>query len=138
MHQSFGTDVPLPKLPTMHGTDEQLAYEILNAARTVHETLGPGFVEPVYNKALGFELRNRGLIVEREKLIRVVYGSSVVGRHYLDLIVDNRAILELKASRAIIPVHEAQMRSYLTATSYPFGVIVNFGSIELEWKQISR
>ena len=122
----------------MERTNEQLTFEIVQAARAVHEALGPGFVEPVYNKAFSLELRNRGLIAEREKLIRVVYASCVVGRHYLDLVVENRAIIELKATRAIIPVFEAQMRSYLTASPYLFGLIVNFGMTELEWKEVPK
>jgi GxxExxY protein len=119
-------------------TDELLTTEIIQAARAVHQALGPGFLERVYNKAFGLELRNRSLIVAHEKLIRVVSASRIVGRHYFDPVVDDRAILELKATRAIIPFHEAQIRSYLTATQYPFGIIINFGAIELEWQQISR
>ena len=61
-------------------TDEQLVFEIIEAARAVHAVLGPRFVEAVYNKAFGIELRNRSLAVEREKIIRVLYGSVVVGR----------------------------------------------------------
>jgi GxxExxY protein len=119
-------------------TDDQLTFEIVRAARAVHEALGPGFVEAVYHRSFGLELRNRGLVVEREKLIRIIYISSVVGRHYLDLVVDNRAIVELKASRAIIPLFEAQVRSYLAATEYAFGLIINFGGMELEWKAVTR
>jgi GxxExxY protein len=119
-------------------TDEQLTFEIVQAARAVHEALGPGFVEAVYHRALGLELRNRGLVVEREKLIRIMYGSSIVGRHSLDLLIDSRTIVELKASRAIIPLFEAQVRSYLAATEYGFGLIINFGGMELDWKIISR
>jgi GxxExxY protein len=119
-------------------SDEQLAVEIIHAARAVHDTLGPGYVEAVYNKAFGLELRCRGFIVQREKLIRVIYGSQVVGRHYLDVVVENRAVVELKATRVIIPIYEVQMRSYLTATEYKFGLIVNFGNLGLEWKQIVR
>src|SRR5438105_431675 len=122
----------------MNRTDEQLTNEIIQAARTVHATLGPGFVEPVYNKAFGIELRNLNLTVEREKIIRIIYGSAVVGRHYLDLVVEGRAVLELKASRSIIPVFEAQVRSYLTASDYSFGLIINFGTIDLDWKYIGR
>src|SRR5437764_1220222 len=121
----------------MQRTDEQLAVEVIQGARAVHEALGPGFVESVY-KAFALELRTRGLIVEREKLIRIVYPSSVVGRHYLDLVVECRAVLELKSTRAIIPVYEAQMRSYLAATEYPFGLIINFGTTELEWKTVPQ
>src|SRR5215831_5873476 len=107
IYQRITTGLSFAPCVAMHATDEQLSIEILNAARSVHNALGPGFVEPVYNKALGVELRNCGLAVEREKLIRVVYASSVVGRHYLDLVVENRAIVELKAMRTIIPIHEA-------------------------------
>jgi|SRR5579884_1995203 len=117
-------------------TDEQLTLEIVNAARAVHSALGPGFVEGIYSRAFGLEMRERDLIVQREKLIRIIYGSSIVGRHYLDLVVENRAIVELKSARAIIPVHEAQVRSYLAATAYPFALIINFGTTELEWKHI--
>ena len=121
----------------MHtGSDERVAFEIVQAPRTVHEALGPGFVEAVYNRAFAVELRNQNLIVEREKLIRVVYGSCVVGRHYLGLVVEGRAIVELKATRAIIPVYEAQMRSYIAATKHAFGLIINFGSLELEWRYV--
>ncbi len=120
----------------MTGSDEKVTLELVHAARVVHEALGPGFVEAVYNKAFAVELRNRNLIVEREKLIRVVYGSCVVGRHYLDLVVEGRVIVELKATRAIIPVYEAQMRSYLAATAFAFGLIINFGTLELEWQHV--
>jgi GxxExxY protein len=118
------------------GSDEKVTLELVHAARVVHGALGPGFVEAVYNKAFAVELRNRNLIVEREKLIRVVYGSCVVGRHYLDLLVEGRVIVELKATRAIIPVYEAQMRSYLAATAFAFGLIINFGTLELEWQHV--
>lgn len=116
--------------------DEQLIYEIVQAARNVHVSLGPGFLESVYCKAFLWELRDRILTAEREKIIKIVYGSRVVGRHYLDLVVENRVIVELKACRGIIPLHHAQMRSYLTATSYPFGLIINFGLAELEWERV--
>lgn len=119
-------------------TDDQLTLEIIAAARTVHKELGPGFVEPIYNKALGLELKVRDLAVEREKLVRIFYGGCLVGRHYLDLVVDGRVILELKATRAIIPVFEAQMHSYLTASDYGLGLIVNFGSAELEWSRSQK
>lgn len=122
----------------MSRIDEQVVVEIINAARAVHQALGPGFVESVYSKAFGLELCNRGSTIQREKMVRIIYASKVVGRHYLDLVVDNRVIVELKATRAIIPLYEVQMRSYLSATEYPFGIIVNFGALELDWKQISR
>jgi GxxExxY protein len=124
--------------PQMEKRGDELTMELILAARAVHQSLGPGFVETVYNKAFCIELRNKGFAVEREKLIRVIYASCIVGRHYLDLVVENQVVLELKAARAIIPVFEAQMQSYLVATDYPFGLIINFGMPQLEWKQVTK
>ena len=122
----------------MMRTDDELTFEIIAACRAVHAALGPGFVEAIYHKALGLELKLRDLTVEREKLVRIFYGGCIVGRHYLDLVVESRAILELKATRAIIPVFEAQMHSYLTASEYGLGLIVNFGGAELEWSRSQK
>ncbi|PYS28107.1 MAG: GxxExxY protein [Acidobacteria bacterium] len=76
--------------------------------------------------------------MEREKAIKVWYASSVVGKHLLDLVVDGTVIVELKANRGIIQVHMAQMNSYLHATDYPIGVVLNFGMPELEFELIHR
>lgn len=116
--------------------NEQLAHEIVKAARAVHSELGPGFIESIYGRALITELKIRGFQVEHEKPIKIWYASSVVGRHRLDLVVDGAVIVELKASRGIIKVHTAQMNSYLHATNYPFGLILNFGMPELEYELI--
>ena len=117
-------------------SDDRLVYRILEAARLVHATLGPGFIESIYGRALTAELTNRGLQVDREKAIKIWYGPRLVGKHRLDLLVDRSVIIELKANRCIIPVHIAQMNSYLHASKYPFGLILNFGSTELQWELI--
>lgn len=119
-------------------SSDHLVHRILEAARAVHRTLGPGFLESIYSRALIEELKTRELRVEREKRIKIWYGDRVVGTHRLDLIVDGSIIIELKANRGIIQVHLAQMTSYLHATEYPCGVIVNFGKTELEWKMVGR
>jgi GxxExxY protein len=116
--------------------DDQLLFRIVEAAREVHTVLGPGFVESVYGRALRIELRKNGFRVHREKAIRVWYGDSLVGRHRLDLVVDELVILELKASRSIIPVNVAQVNSYLHASNYRFGVLLNFGTTELQWEVV--
>jgi GxxExxY protein len=115
---------------------EQLIADILKAARQVHSTLGPGFLESIYSRALAVELKNNNFRIERERTIRIWYGSQPVGKHRLDLVVDGRVIVELKANHGIVAVHVAQMRSYLHATNYAFGVILNFGMPELEWELI--
>jgi GxxExxY protein len=117
--------------------DEQLAHAIVKAARAVHSELGPGFIESIYNRALVAELKNQGLQVGREKVIKIWYGSCLVGKHRLDLVIANAVIVELKACRGIIKVHTAQMNSYLHATDYPLGLILNFGTPELEYELIT-
>lgn len=117
---------------------ERLVFRIVEAARAVHLALGPGFIESIYSRALIAELKNNGFQVEREKAIKVWYASSVVGKHLLDLVVDGTVIVELKANRGIVQVHMAQMNSYLHATDYPIGVVLNFGMPELEFELIHR
>lgn len=109
---------------------------IVAAARQVHQTLGPGFLESIYSKALVAELRNRGIPIEREKQIKVWYGTQLVGTHRLDLVVDSSVIVELKANRGIVGAHLAQMRSYLHATGLAYGLLLNFGMPELAWELI--
>jgi GxxExxY protein len=116
--------------------DDRLVYRILESARLVHSTLGPGFVESIYVRALVAELTINGFQVDREKVIKVWYGDRVVGKHRLDMLVDGAAIIELKANRGIVPVHVAQVKSYLHASNYPFGLILNFGTTELQWELI--
>ena len=115
---------------------DQLVHRILECARLVHAALGPGFIESIYVRALVVELTNNGCQVDREKAIKIWYGSRLVGKHRLDLLVDASVIVELKANRGIIPVHIAQLNSYLHASSYPFGLILNFGTTELQWELI--
>ena len=117
---------------------ESLVRAIVDAAKQVHSALGPGFLETIYVRALLSELRGRGLATERERQIKIWYGSQVVGKHTLDLIVDGSAIVELKASQGLASVHTAQLRSYLQATDYPIGLLVNFGSTRLQWEILPR
>ena len=115
-----------------------LLREIVDAAVTVHSTLGPGFLESIYVRALLSELRKRGLPIEREKQIKITYSGQVIGKHCLDLVVDYTAIVELKTNRGLIPIHVAQLRSYLQATDYPFGLLLNFGTKSLQWELLDR
>src|SRR5262245_1219867 len=115
-------------------TTEKVVQEVIECSLLVHTTLGPGFLESIYVRALASELKQRSISVEREKLIKIWYGTQIVGKHRLDLIVDGIVIVELKANSGIASVHVAQLRSYLQATAYPFGLILNFGKAELEWE----
>lgn len=120
------------------GAGDQVIYRILKAARVVHTTLGPGFIEKIYTRALIAELTDDGFQVEREKTIKIWYGPRLVGKHRLDLLVDGAVIIELKANHGLIPVHVAQMKSYLHATAFPFGLLLNFGATELQWERINN
>ena len=79
-----------------------------------------------------------GLVTEHERQIKVWYGPHLVGKHCLDLIVERTAVVELKANQGIIPIHIAQLRSYLQATEYPIGFLLNFGTTVLQWELLYR
>ena len=115
----------------------ELLREIVDAATRVHGTLGPGFLETIYGRALLAELRSRGLFTERERQIKIWYGTQLVGTHRLDLVVEASVIVELKANRGLVAAHRAQMRSYLQATGHPYGLILNFGMPELEYELLT-
>jgi len=104
----------------------------------VHRTLGPGFVESIYRNALARELHLKGLSLESEREVPVSYKNQVVGRHRLDLVVENRVIVELKAASVIVDVHLAQALSYMKATNLELSLIVNFGGPRLAWKRLIK
>jgi GxxExxY protein len=104
------------KMPEMQ--DRELTERIIGGAMKVHSTLGPGFLESVYQKALAHELRKAGLAVEWEKPIAVTYDGVPVGDFSADLLVEERVMLELKANHTLAPAHEVQLVNYLTATGH--------------------
>jgi GxxExxY protein len=108
--------------------DDQLTEKIICCAYRVHNTLGPGFLEKVYENALRIELQRLGLLVKQQEPIEVVYDGQVVGEYYVDLWVEDRAVIELKAIQTLAKQHEVQLVNYLTATSINSGLLLNFGS----------
>ena len=112
---------------------KELTSNIINAAHAVHNTLGYGFLEKVYHKSLFIELRKRGHSVEFEKAVEVRYEDRVVGSFSLDLLVDGRVVVEVKAVDRYNSVFEAQLLNYLKATGLEVGLIINFGpSVEVK------
>jgi GxxExxY protein len=103
-----------------------LATAVVDAALEVHRTLGPGFLENVYEDALSFELERRGIPLERQALIAVNYKGRRVGEGRIDLFVDRHLIVELKAVEVFAPVHMAQVVSYLRALRKPLGLLITF------------
>ena len=105
----------------------ELTEEIINAAYEVHNYLGFGFLESVYENALKFELEERGFKVTKQEEVEVYFKTKMVGHFKADLIVDDRVIIELKAVSQINPRHEVQLVNYLRATKIEVGLVVNFG-----------
>ena len=107
-------------------------------AMTVHSTLGPGFLESVYQNALIWELRESGFKAEAERPISVQYNRQIVGAFTADLLVNNSPIVELKASQSLAKAHEVQLVNYLVATGFDEGLLLNFGGERLEFKKKFR
>lgn len=110
------------------GAEYDLAGRIIGAAMKVHRTLGPGFLESVYQKALVFELQRAGLAVEEFRAVGVWYEGESVGEFVADLLVDEQLIVENKAVRTLVKAHEVQLVNYLTATRKDLGVLLNSGA----------
>ncbi len=106
-------------------TDE-LAHTVIGAAIEVHRILGPGFLEAVYEQALCVELRLRGIPFERQKPTKVEYKGEYVGEGRLDLLVNDRLVVELKAVREVAPIHTAIVLSCLKATGKRLALLINF------------
>lgn len=105
---------------------DQLARKVIGAAIEVHRTLGPGFLESVYEEALCVELASLGLPFTRQQTFGLNYRGHVVGQARLDLLVDGRLLVELKAVDALLPIHSAQVISYLKMTGLRLGLLINF------------
>ncbi len=117
---------------------EELTKLILEACFEVSNELGAGFLESVYQNALLLALRQKGLKVEAQKPIEVLFRGENVGQFYTDLLVDDKVIVELKAVKAILPEHKAQVINYLKATGIEVGLLVNFGMPKLEYHRLHR
>ena len=105
--------------------------KIIQAAIEVHKTLGPGFMESIYEKALVYELSKRGMKYERQRLIEVPYKEIKAGEHRIDLIVEDAVVVELKAIKGFETIHRAILISYLKAVDKKIGLLLNFGSAKL-------
>ena len=117
---------------------EKLCYDVIGAAMRVHSYFGDGYLEEVYKNALLVELKKLGLVVQSEVAIPVDYHGIRVGDYRADIIVDARLILELKAVTALNKRHEAQVVNYLTATGINDGLLLNFGTLSLQYKHKYR
>ena len=105
----------------------KLTGQVIGAAIEVHKILGPGLLESAYEECLCHELKLRALPFERQKGLPIEYkGVSLDCGYRLDVVVENRLILELKAAEALEPIHEAQLLTYLKLTGIKMGLLINF------------
>ena len=117
---------------------EELTQTIIGCAMNVHRTLGPGFLESVYQNALSHELRKAVLRHDCERKIQVVYDGVIVGDFIADMLVEEIVIVENKAIQALATTHEVQLVNYLSATGINIGLLLNFGAERLEFKRKHR
>lgn len=106
---------------------QQLTQQVIGCFYTVYNTLGYGFLEKVYENSMMFELCSNGLECLQQVPIDVLYRNEHVGDYCCDILVDNKIILELKATKSIAEEHEAQLINYLRATEFEIGLLLNFG-----------
>ena len=104
----------------------ELTEQIIAAAIEVHRVLGPGFLESVYEEAMAYELGLRRIPFERQKPVPICYKEIIAGEHRLDLLVDCKVVLELKAIKDFEDIHSAVILSYMRATKSKVGLLINF------------
>lgn len=112
---------------------DAIARAAVGAALEVHRVLGPGFLESTYEEALAIELELRGIAFERQKVVNVPYKGRLAGEGKLDFIVEGQLVVELKAADRLLPIHRAQLISYLKATGQHLGLLINFRESQLKY-----
>ena len=116
--------------------EKELSHRIMAAAFEVHNKLGPGYPEKIYDEALDRELPLHGVTVESQKRILVKYNEKPLGEFILDKVADGRVILEIKAVSQILPIHKQQALSYLKATGLQLAIVINFGAARVQSSRV--
>ena len=117
---------------------EKVTETVIGCAFEVINELGAGFLESVYEKALLFALRQKDLSAVSQHPVRVLFRGECVGDFFVDIFVEEKVIVELKAVKVIAPEHQAQIINYLNATGIEVGLLINFGNQKLEYKRFTR
>ncbi len=115
---------------------EEITKRIIGCAMQVHRTLGNGFQEVIYQRALAIEMQLAGLSFEREKEMSIYYRNEIIGTRRVDFFVENKILVELKALIRLEDVHLAQALNYCEAYQMELGLLINFGSKSLEFKRV--
>lgn len=130
------------KVVKMEKNDElihsDLTYKIIGLLFKIHTELGCGFPEKIYQRAIELELQKAGLDYKREKEVKLKYSDNIIGTFRLDLVVDEKVIIEIKALEYLPKVSKEQLISYLKATPYEVGILANFGTPKLEYIRMAR
>ncbi len=107
---------------------DEITRQIIGSAFRVHNGLGSGFLEKVYENALYIELKEAGFKVLQQHPVPVYYRNRMVGDYFADLLVDDQIVVEIKAVGNLAPIHEVQLVNYLAGTNLDTGLLINFGS----------
>lgn len=119
--------------------NEELTGKIINACMEVHNELGNGFLEPVYQEVLEEEFKIHGIPYVREKLLPVMYkGKQLKKEYYADFVCYDDIIVELKAVSVLSKPHKAQVLNYLNAANKEIGLLINFGETKLKWERLTK
>jgi GxxExxY protein len=118
--------------------NDQLTHTIIGCAMNVHNELGNGFQEVIYQRALALELREAKIEFLREREMPIFYRGHEIGTRRADFLVDSRVMVEIKAVLRLEDVHLAQGLNYLTAYQLGIGLLINFGATQLEFKRLFR
>jgi GxxExxY protein len=117
--------------------DNKRTYKIIGAAMEVHKELGCGFLEPVYQEALGREFSTQGIPFKPQPVIEISYKGKLLSKKYQpDFICYDEVIIEIKALSSLSGIEEAQLINYLKATGLKVGLLINFGNKSLEYKRL--
>ena len=114
----------------------KLSYDVMNVLYTVHNKLGSGLLEKHYQRAIEIELDYRKLNFEREKLVRLLYQEVSIGKYFLDFVIDQKIVLEIKSTPIFEQKSMNQAYSYLRQLSLPLAIVANFHSANLRYKRI--
>ena len=117
---------------------KEITEKIIGASMKVHAALGNGFQELIYQRALEIEIESSGLKFAREFCMPVYYNGRQIGERRVDFLVEEKISVEIKALLKLEPVHFAQARNYLEAYNLEVGLLINFGSISLEFKRLQN
>lgn len=115
---------------------DEITYKVIGCAMKVHNNLGSGFQEVIYQRCLALEMQQARLNYEREKEQVIYYNGIEVGSRRADFIVEGKVVVELKALVNLEDIHLAQAKNYTVAYNFPIGLLINFGALSLQYKKV--